>query len=315
MVGLSDDPIPEAFLDAVIAFEEHLTLERNRSAHTVRAYRGDVRALLTHVAAAGHDTLGSVTLPDLRRWLAAQHAAGAGRATLQRRAAAARSFFAWAARTSRVATDPARNLKAPRVDRRLPATIGREHARLLLDRLGESALQADPGPPRAAALRDAAVVETLYSCGVRVSELCGLDVDDLDTDRQVVRVVGKGGKERSVPIGVPALRAITAWLAERPRLAAAAAGQALFVGDRGSRIDPRVVRRLVHGALAAVPDAPDLGPHGLRHAMATHLLEGGADLRSVQEMLGHASVATTQIYTHVTNERVRQSYLRAHPRA
>ena len=155
----------------------------------------------------------------------------------------------------------------------------------------------------------------LYSSGLRVAELCGLDRDGIDEERGLLRVRGKGDKERSVPLGDPARRALDAWLASRHLLAAPDAGPAVFVGARGSRIDPRVVRRVVHAALEAVPDAPSLGPHGLRHAMATHLLEGGADLRSVQEILGHASLGTTQIYTHVTNERLRDAFRQAHPRA
>ena len=165
-------------------------------------------------------------------------------------------------------------------------------------------------------MRDVALLELLYATGMRVAELCGLDVDDLDQDRRLVRVFGKGGKERTVPVGGPAWHALDAWLAQgRAPLLTAESGAALFVGERGRRIDPRVVRRIVHRALRVVDGAPDLGPHGLRHAMATHLLEGGADLRSVQEMLGHASLATTQIYTHVTNERLRAAFEQAHPRA
>ncbi len=168
----------------------------------------------------------------------------------------------------------------------------------------------------AAGLRDTAILETLYATGIRVAELCALDMDSLDEDRQLLRVVGKGDKERSVPVGAPALRALAEWRHYgRGLLAGASSGRALFLGDRGSRIDPRVVRRIVHRALQATPDAPDLGPHGLRHAMATHLLEGGADLRSVQEILGHSSLATTQIYTHVTTERLKQAFQQAHPRA
>jgi integrase/recombinase XerC len=166
------------------------------------------------------------------------------------------------------------------------------------------------------ALRDVAILETLYATGIRVSELAGLDLDDLDTHRRTLRVLGKGRKERTVPIGGPALRALAVWLnGPRQTLAGPEAGTAVFLGAQGRRIDPRVVRRIVHQALRAVEGAPDLGPHGLRHAMATHLLDGGADLRSVQEMLGHASLATTQIYTHVTDDRLRRAYQQAHPRA
>jgi integrase/recombinase XerC len=167
----------------------------------------------------------------------------------------------------------------------------------------------------ATAVRDRAVLELLYATGIRVGELVGLDLNDIDRERRVIRVLGKGDKERTVPLGLPAAQALDDWCAAgRPVLAGSAAASALFVGARGRRVDPRTVRRLVHARLAAA-GAPDLGPHGLRHSAATHLLEGGADLRSVQELLGHASLATTQIYTHVSVERLRASYDRAHPRA
>jgi integrase/recombinase XerC len=160
------------------------------------------------------------------------------------------------------------------------------------------------------------MLELLYATGIRVGELVGLDVDDLDHDRQVLRVLGKGRKERTTPFGHPAARAVDRWLAlGRPALQVPGSGAALFLGARGGRIDQRAVRELVHRRLRDVPGAPDLGPHGLRHTAATHLLEGGADLRSVQELLGHASLATTQLYTHVTTDRLRQAYRQAHPRA
>jgi integrase/recombinase XerC len=197
----------------------------------------------------------------------------------------------------------------------LPPTLAAEDARHILDRLAEVAEGQDEPAARAAALRDSAMVEVLYSSGVRVGELCGLELRDLDPERQTLRVIGKGDKQRTVPLGAPASRALGRWMAKRSLLAGPQSGQAMFVGDRGKRIDPRVVRRLVHRVLATAPAAPDLGPHGLRHAMATHLLEGGADLRSVQELLGHASLATTQIYTHVSVDRLRAAFEQAHPRA
>ncbi|GAA0279330.1 hypothetical protein GCM10009539_78980 [Cryptosporangium japonicum] len=168
----------------------------------------------------------------------------------------------------------------------------------------------------AALIRDAVVLELLYATGVRVSELCGLDVDDIDRERRLLRVVGKGNRERTVPYGVPAERAISTWLAHgRPALATPRSGPALLLGVRGGRLDPRTARQIVHDRLRDVPGAPDLGPHGLRHTAATHLLAGGADLRTVQELLGHATLATTQIYTHVTVDRLRTAYRQAHPRA
>ena len=299
----------------VDAFAAHLRLERGLSEHTVRAYTGDLVNLFGHLARVGDGDPADVSLGDLRTWLANQYAAGADRATLQRRAAGARTFFAWAARTGRLPADPAQALRSPKVDRRLPATVEADQARKALDALAARVDEAETPDEWAARCRDLAIVEVLYASGIRVSELAGLDTGDLDAQRGLLRVLGKGGKQRTVPLGAPALRSLAAWLDVRPRLARPAAGRAVFVGDRGGRIDPRVVRRIVHRALAAVPGAPELGPHGLRHAMATHLLEGGADLRSVQEMLGHSSLATTQLYTHVSGERLRRAYQQAHPRA
>ncbi|MEU4455483.1 tyrosine-type recombinase/integrase, partial [Nocardioides sp. NPDC023903] len=173
---------------------------------------------------------------------------------------------------------------------------------------------AEDGTP--VGMRDIAVLEMLYATGARVGELVGLDLDDVDYERRIIRVLGKGRKERMVPFGGPAVRALDRWVVRgRPQLVNESSGPALFLGARGGRLDQRAVRTLVHRRLADVPGAPDLGPHGLRHSTATHLLEGGADLRSVQELLGHASLATTQIYTHVSSDRLRKAYRQAHPRA
>jgi integrase/recombinase XerC len=304
--------LPPQF-DALLAgYLRHLRGQRNLAAHTVRAYRTDLLNLFTHLDRLGMESLDEVDVRALRSWLAKQHTLGQARATLQRRAAAARVFFAWAHETGHVTTDPAANLRSPKTARTLPPTLDRTTASQMLD--DAIAIARETGGPVAA--RDVAVLEVLYSTGIRVSELCGLDLNDLDRERRVVRVFGKGSKERTVPIGAPALRAVEFWLTKaRPQLTTDESGAALFIGERGKRIDPRVVRRIVHRSLRMTEGAPDLGPHGLRHAMATHLLEGGADLRSVQEMLGHASLATTQIYTHVTNERLRAAFEQAHPRA
>ncbi len=329
----SEEALAPPLAGVVAAYARHLTLQRELSPHSVRAYTGDVTGLLQHLQRLGVTSLEAVTIRSLRSWLAREQTRGQSRATLQRRSAAVRVFFTWAQATGRVAVNPASSLRSPRKERSLPPTLAQADAVDMLDRARPDPLApgaprpregaAAPAPggrptrvPHAVQIRDAALLETLYATGVRVAELCGLDVDDVDLERRLLRVVGKGDKERSVPVGVPALRAVQHWLAEgRPALTTAASGPAVFLGKRGQRIDPRVVRRVVHEALRQVEGAPDLGPHGLRHAMATHLLEGGADLRSVQEMLGHASLATTQIYTHVTNERLRQAFAQAHPRA
>jgi integrase/recombinase XerC len=309
---VADTGLPQQFEVLLDGYVRHLRGQRNLAEHTVRAYRTDLLSMFTHLDRLGVDSLEAVDLRALRSWLAKQHALGHARTTLQRRAAAVRVFFGWAQETGQLATDPAANLRSPKITRVLPTTLDRAIAAQMLDEAIATA--RDVGGPVAA--RDVAVLEILYSTGIRVSELCGLDLNDLDRERRAIRVLGKGSKERTVPVGAPALRAVEAWLEKaRPQLITGESGQAMFVGERGRRIDPRVVRRIVHRSLRMTEGAPDLGPHGLRHAMATHLLEGGADLRSVQEILGHASLATTQIYTHVTNERLRTAFEQAHPRA
>ncbi len=308
---LPDAALPPALADALEGFTRHLRSERGLSVHSVRAYRGDVTTLLEHARRMGRDEPAALDLLVLRSWLAGQASRGMARTTLARRAAAARGFTAWAAREGLVATDPGALLATPRTGRTLPGVLRRDEADALLHVAG---LAADDDSPTA--VRDLAVLELLYASGIRVGELCGLDLDDVDRARRVVRVLGKGAKERTVPVGLPALRAVERWQAEgRPRLLGPGSGAALFLGSRGGRIDPRTVRRVVHDLLAHVPGAPDLGPHGLRHSAATHLLEGGADLRSVQELLGHATLATTQIYTHVSVDRLKATYDQAHPRA
>lgn len=305
------EDLPEGLASVLAVYERHLTSERNLAEHTVRAYIGDVGAMLEHAAALGHTDLRSLDLRVLRSWLAKQQTLGRARSTMARRATAIRVFTAWAQRTGRADTDPGASLGTPKAHKSLPPALGITEARALLE---SAAVRADDGG--AVGLRDVAILELLYATGIRVGELCGLDVDDVDRGRRVVRVFGKGRKERAVPYGVPADRAIADWLRQgRPELVSPGAGAAMFLGVRGARIDQRAVRTLVHARLAEVPDAPDMGPHGLRHTAATHLLEGGADLRSVQELLGHASLATTQVYTHVTTDRLRQTYRLAHPRA
>ncbi|XVX22139.1 tyrosine recombinase XerC [Actinomycetota bacterium] len=293
------------------AFARHLRAERGRSEHTIRAYVGDLATLTAFLEEQGGVSLGEVTLRDLRAWLADQTGRGVARATISRRAAAARTFFAWATRTGAVAKDPALRLVAPKKVKSLPGVLKQGEATSLLD---VAAVAADDGDP--VSLRDRAALELLYASGIRVGELVGLDIDDVDFDARVVRVMGKGAKERRVPFGQPAERAVRDWLETgRPQVVTAQSGPALLLGRRGRRADARQIREAVHRLLAHVETAPDIGPHGLRHSAATHLLEGGADLRLVQELLGHSSLATTQIYTHVSVDRLRATYEQAHPRA
>lgn len=288
------------------AYGRHLRLERSLSEHTVRAYLHDVGSLLEHAGRMGVRTA-DLDVTVLRSWLASSRTRGRSVATLARQAAAARSFTAFATRRGLLRADPGVLLATPPGSGRLPVVLSRDQA---------ASLFAGDADPSAIGIRNRAMLELLYATGVRVGELCGSDFDDFDGTRRVLRVLGKGGKERTVPFGVPAQRAVEHWQRTgRPQLAGQVSGPALFLGARGGRVDPRTVRRVVHRWIAAVPGLPDMGPHGLRHSAATHLLEGGADLRNVQEALGHATLATTQIYTHVSADRLRVIYERAHPRA
>ncbi|MFC7926259.1 tyrosine-type recombinase/integrase [Microbacterium laevaniformans] len=294
--------------DAADAYARELSDVRRLSPATVRAYSADLRDLL---AVIGDRELADVDLEHLREWLWVATRRGDARSTLARRTAAVRGFFAWARQTERIGADPSLRLAAPRRGRPLPKVAT---APAMAAVLRDAEVRADGGD--ALALRDAALVELLYASALRVSELCGADVDDIDRDRRTVRVVGKGRKERVVPYGSPAAHALDAYLARgRPALAARGSGTpALFVGARGARLGARsaydVVARVVAPAVGQ-----SVGPHTLRHSAATHLLDGGADLRTVQEMLGHASLGTTQIYTHVSAERLAAAYRLAHPRA
>ncbi len=308
---MAAEPLPEGLARVLGEYERHLRSERDLTVHTVTAYTADIGGLFEHAVRLGITEVADLDLRTLRSWLAKMQTLGLSRTTLARRATAARVFTAWLARTGRAPTDVGASLGSPKAHRTLPAVLRADEARALIDAATEL---ADDGSP--VGLRDVAMLEVLYATGIRVGELVGLDVDDIDRDRNVLRVFGKGRKERSVPFGRPAARALDFWLQHgRPTLTVEGAGAALFLGVRGRRIDQRAVRRLVHQRLVDVPGAPDMGPHGLRHTAATHLLEGGADLRSVQELLGHASLATTQRYTHVTTERLRRAYQQAHPRA
>ncbi len=306
--------LPACFQPCLAAFELFLAAERGLSAHTVRAYLGDVTSLLESAAGAGAVSPQDIVVGHIRGWLAHQYARGLSRSTLARRGAAARTFTAFAHRRGWLAADPGPLLGTVQARRPLPHVLHAGEVAAVLRQAAGGATADAAG--WAITLRDAAVLELLYATGIRVSELCGLNLPDVDVARRTVRVLGKGGKQRTVPVGLPAMRALDRWWREgRPMLVTGRSGPALLLGARGGRLNARVARRIVHAAIAAVPDVPDTGPHGLRHAAATHLLEGGADLRSVQEILGHASLATTQIYTHVSAERLVGTYRRAHPRA
>ena len=311
--------LPPDMRAAVQRFARYLGRERGRSPHTVRGYVADIVSLLDHATRMGGNAPADLDLGVLRSWLARLRSTGAARTSLARRAAAARTFTAWAHRDGLVPRDVGAMLASPKTHRTLPAVLHTEQAEDLVTAPADAPLPPARNPAAAAAgalaLRDRAVLELLYATGIRVSELCGLDLPDVDRSRRVVRVLGKGAKERSVPYGLPAEAAVDAWLRRgRPVLVGPRSGDALLLGARGGRLNPTSVRQLV-ASYAQAEGLPHITPHGLRHSAATHLLEGGADLRSVQELLGHASLASTQIYTHVSVERLRAAYRQAHPRA
>jgi len=329
--------------EVVAGYLAHLTNVRRLSAATVRAYRSDLADLLSSV---GDRPVGDVDVEDLREWQWQSAKSGQSKATAARRASTVRGLFGWAVDEEIVAVNPAQRLVSPKRGRTLPAVATADALDGVLAAASERAAGGDP-----VSLRDHALLELLYGSGARVSEVCGLDLDDIDHDRRTLLLRGKGDKDRVVPFGLPAARALEAYLVRaRPVLRArgleaaapaaitgpdsgrggrggsfvpaaaagsanGAGGRAVFLGAKGFRLGPRAVHALVSRTVAPSVGAEVLGPHALRHSAATHLLDGGADLRAVQEILGHASLGTTQIYTHVSAERLREVYRRAHPRA
>jgi integrase/recombinase XerC len=302
-----------AALDEVrSAFERYLEAERNLSAHTIRAYLGDLDSFFDHLERLDVIDFATLELVHIRSWLANQQVKGGARTTLSRRATSIRLFTKWATKKGYLIKDVGATLATPKGARTLPDVLTVADASLAMDAMAARVGEED-GP---ISKRDAAMLEILYASGARVSELCGLDLEDIDYARSTIRVLGKGNKERTIPIGNPAMRALELWLKNgRESLVGAKSERAVFLGARGKRIDQRTVRTMVYHALAALEGAEKMGPHALRHSAATHLLEGGADLRTVQEILGHASLATTQIYTHVSTERLQKAFKQAHPRA
>ena len=290
-------------------FLRHLSVEKNSSAHTVKSYRED----LTQGVDFFCERLGSptarpsqLTTRVLRAYLAWLHEKGYARSTIARRLASLRSWCRYLCRQGVLTNNPAMGLRGPRLETRLPKFIGQEDMGKLLT------APATVGP---LALRDKALLETLYSAGLRVSELTGLDVTDLDLDEGLDTVRGKGRRERLALLGPPSVEALRAWLAVREGVGKGASQSAVFLNKHGTRLSTRSVARMLDGYVRQTGLDPTSSPHTLRHSFATHLLDEGADIRSVQELLGHRSLATTQIYTHVTTQKLRESYDKSHPRA
>ncbi len=293
-------------------YTHHLTKERSLSEHTIRAYLGDLTSFFDNLELQKVDDLSDVTIAHIRSWLATQQVKGGARTTLSRRAVSIRLFTKWATKKGFLPKDIGLTLATPKGHRTLPEVLSISDATVAMDSLATRVAEEES----ATSIRDCAILEVLYASGARVSELCGLDLDDIDYQRNTILVLGKGNKERTIPLGNPAMKALNNWIKNaRSEMANGASGEAVFLGVRGKRIDQRTVRTVVYEALEALEGAQRLGPHALRHSAATHLLEGGADLRTVQEILGHASLATTQIYTHVSTERLQKAFKQAHPRA
>ena len=293
-------------------YTRHLEKERTLSLHTVRAYIGDLDSFLAHLEVVQVKTPAEITLAHIRSWLANVQVKGGARTTLSRRATSIRLFTKWAAKNGYLEKDIGATLATPKAHRTMPPVLSVSDASTTMESLAARVAEEDS----AIAKRDCAIVEVLYASGARVSELCGLDLGDIDYSRNTIRVLGKGNKERTIPLGNPAIKALTDWIKNgRPEIQSDKSAGAVFLGSRGKRIDQRTVRTIVYEALTALEGMERLGPHALRHTAATHLLEGGADLRTVQEILGHASLATTQIYTHVSTDRLQKAFKQAHPRA
>jgi len=296
--------------ELIAQYEEHLALVRNLSDNSIRGYVSDLQSFLAHIEKLNIQEFSQLELTHVRSWLANLQSTGAARSTMARRIVSIRAFTYWAASQGWIPTDIGANLAIPKAQRHLPEILNVGDAAQVIASLETQLAQTPTDLHR----RDLAIVEILYASGIRVSELCGLNVGDIDTSRNTLQVIGKGNKQRVVPLGLPAMKALQNWLnTSRPQLATEESASAVFLGSRGKRIDQRTVREVVYEAMKAVGST--MGPHGLRHTAATHLLEGGADLRTVQEILGHSSLATTQIYTHVSPERLSQAYKQAHPRA
>ncbi|MFM7029757.1 MAG: tyrosine recombinase XerC [Micrococcales bacterium] len=280
------------------------------SPNTQRAYRADLRELVAHLNQIGRTQTQDIQLEDIRDWLYRVTESGASRATVARKSASVRAFASWMDHHRLHETDLGQRLRTPKAGRSLPTVVPRETMEDLFASLAEGVKTGNPDR-----IFDQLVIELLYATGMRVSELVGVRIPDIDFGRKLILVTGKGNKQRMVPFGQPAAEAIELWIRSgRPAFLSEISDDSLLIGPSGKRVNVRVIYGLVAKLLGETPIGP-AGPHALRHTYATHLLDGGADLRAVQELLGHSSLATTQIYTHVSIERLKQGYEGAHPRA
>jgi integrase/recombinase XerC len=286
------------------SYLRHLEVERNASPQTIRAYRSDLDQFSVFLARSLPGTeLAAIDHLAIRSYLAQLHQSGLSKVSAGRKLAALRTFFRYLCREGVLDRNPAKVLLSPRTEKRIPPRVDEREIGLIVEIQGEDG----------AALRGRAILELLYATGVRCSELVGLDLGDVDLSARLMRVMGKGRKERIVPFGAPAQQALSAYLRERARREPKS--EAVFINKMGGRLTDRSVRRLLQSRLKTVSMTQKVSPHTLRHAFATHLLERGADLRSIQELLGHASLSTTQKYTHVSAKQMLDTYRKTHPRA
>ena len=302
--------MPTEFAYLLEEFASELTVGKGFSANTVKAYVSDVSDLQTFMESKSQNQIEDLDLEILRDWLWRASEKGLTKTTLARKSAAVRAFTAWLHKQNKIQSDPGLKLRSPKASRTLPKVVSREAMSGIFDKLEPLAVRDNPS-----GIQDLLMVELLYGSGIRVSELVGLNLEDIDYGRKILKVTGKGNKQRMVPYSDPASDALAKWISEgRAQFENEVSKNALLITSRGKRVGVRQVYALVASLLGdtAVGQA---GPHALRHSAATHLLDGGADLRAVQELLGHSSLATTQIYTHVSVDRLKQGYLKAHPRA
>jgi integrase/recombinase XerC len=302
--------MPTEFAYLLEEFASELTVGKGFSANTVKAYVSDVSDLQTFMESKSQNQIEDLDLELLRDWLWRASEKGLTKTTLARKSAAVRAFTAWLHKQNKIQSDPGLKLRSPKASRTLPKVVSREAMSGIFDKLEPLAVRDNPS-----GIQDLLMVELLYGSGIRVSELVGLNLEDIDYGRKILKVTGKGNKQRMVPYSDPAGDALSTWIRSgRGQFENEGSNNALLITSRGKRVGVRQVYALVASLLGdtAVGQA---GPHALRHSAATHLLDGGADLRAVQELLGHSSLATTQIYTHVSVDRLKQGYLKAHPRA
>lgn len=293
----------QAFEKSIQDFTDFLTLSARKSPQTVKAYVGDVQSFLEYATAITSD-ITDIDQYVIREWLASDYEHHQA-STIGRRIASIRAFFKWAKSAGIVTVNPALAIKTPKKPQSLPKFLSQKQMTQMLQRESDDVI----------AVRDIAILELLYATAIRVSELCGLDIADINFEEMSIKVIGKGNKERIVPFGAPCRGAIEKWISLRSSIKSVEKQPALFLGARGKRIDPRVVREVVYKTIEALGEIEKLGPHAIRHSAATHMMESGADLRTLQEILGHSNLSTTQIYTHVSVKRLQDVFNQAHPRA